>query len=230
VFLASCDGGTQGTAVGKVKPKFDPADSTHQVSYVVGNELGKRLRDMDVELDMRIVLMAFKEAAEGAQAQLSDSTIAAVDRQFKRNLRDRDRQRRQQVEGDNLAASQALLEQNRGNEGVVVTESGLQYQFLREGTGPKPRTTDRVRIRYHGTLPDGTVFDSTRDREEPVTFAVEGAIKGWTEMFQLMPVGSKVKTVIPPDLAYGRRGARTPVPIGPNTALTFEIELVEIER
>ncbi|MDR2578557.1 MAG: FKBP-type peptidyl-prolyl cis-trans isomerase [Chitinispirillales bacterium] len=229
VLLASCEGGTQGAAIGKVKPKFDPADSTHQISYVVGNDLGKRLKEMDADLDMMIVLMAFREAAEGAPAQLSDSTIAAVDRQFKRSLRDRERQRRQQLEGDNLTVSQALLEQNRGNAGVIVTESGLQYQFLKESTGPKPKATDMVRIHYHGTLPDGTVFDSSRERGEPTRFAVTGALKGWTEVLQLMPVGSKVKTVIPPELAYGRRGARTPVPVGPNTALTFEIELVAIE-
>ncbi|HYG38900.1 MAG TPA: FKBP-type peptidyl-prolyl cis-trans isomerase [Cytophagales bacterium] len=128
----------------------------------------------------------------------------------------------------NASAGRKFLEENKTKEGVRTTESGLQYQVIKEGTGPTPVLSDRVKVHYHGTLIDGTVFDSSVDRGEPVTFAVNAVIPGWTEALQLMKVGSKYKVFIPSELAYGERGA--PPVIGPNSTLIFDIELLGIEK
>ena len=108
----------------------------------------------------------------------------------------------------------------------VTTESGLQYEVLEEGDGPRPTATDQVRVHYHGTLIDGTVFDSSVDRGESITFRLDGVITGWTEGLQLMPVGSKYRFVIPSGLGYGQAGSGE---IGPNSTLIFEVELIGIE-
>ncbi len=128
----------------------------------------------------------------------------------------------------NVEAGKKFLEENKTKEGVVTTESGLQYQVITEGTGVKPTLTDRVKCHYHGTLIDGTVFDSSVERKEPAVFPVNGVIKGWTEALQMMPVGSKWKLFIPADLAYGEAGAGDKVL--PNSTLVFDVELIDIEK
>jgi FKBP-type peptidyl-prolyl cis-trans isomerase len=128
--------------------------------------------------------------------------------------------------GANKADGEAYLAENGAREGVVTTESGLQYEVLEEGAGPHPSATDQVRVHYHGTLIDGTVFDSSVERDESITFRLDGVIAGWTEGLQLMPVGSKYRFVIPSGLGYGEGGSGD---IGPNSALIFEVELIGIE-
>jgi len=224
VLLVSCEGGKSASSA----TQFDPSNEKHQASYVVGRDMGKSFRDMDVELDLDVVILALREAADSSTApQISDSAVTAINTRLRREINEKRRQKRQEVEAANLAAANEFLAKNKTAAGVVTTESGLQYTVITEGTGKKPTLTDKVKVHYHGTLPDGTVFDSSVDRGEPVTFAVTGVIKGWTEALQLMKVGSKYKIVVPPDLAYGRRGARPP--IGPNAALVFQIELLGIE-
>jgi len=126
------------------------------------------------------------------------------------------------------AEGDAFLAENKTKEGVITTESGLQYKVEKEGTGAKPTDTDRVKVHYTGTLLDGTKFDSSVDRGEPATFGVGQVIKGWTEGLKIMPVGSKYIFWIPSDLAYGERGAGQD--IKPNSVLKFEVELLEIEK
>ena len=129
---------------------------------------------------------------------------------------------------EKLKAAAEFMDANKAKENILTTESGLQYEVLTEGTGEKPAATDQVRVHYHGTLIDGTVFDSSVDRGEPTVFGVNRVIPGWTEALELMPVGSKWKVYIPAELAYGERG---PSPaIGPNSALVFEVELLEIVK
>ena len=129
----------------------------------------------------------------------------------------------------NLAAGQAFLEKNKNEPGVVVLPSGLQYKIEKEGTGEKPGPEDKVTVNYHGTLIDGTVFDSSVERGQPIQLTVDGVIKGWTEALQLMPVGSKWKLFIPADLAYGDQ-QMSGSPIEPNSVLIFEVELISIDK
>ena len=129
--------------------------------------------------------------------------------------------------GDTKEQGLKFLEENKLKEGVVVTESGLQYEVLTMGNGKKPSETDRVKVHYHGTLIDGTVFDSSVERGEPIVFGLNQVIKGWTEGVQLMPVGSKFRFYIPYELGYGERGAGQQIP--PYATLIFEVELLGIE-
>ena len=127
----------------------------------------------------------------------------------------------------NIEKGKQFLAENSKKEGVVSLPSGLQYKILKQGTGPKPTIDDKVSTHYHGTLLDGTVFDSSIQRGEPATFPLNGVIKGWTEALQLMPVGSKWELYIPSTLAYGERGAGGS--IGPHATLIFQVELLSIE-
>jgi FKBP-type peptidyl-prolyl cis-trans isomerase FklB len=124
----------------------------------------------------------------------------------------------------NLKAGETFLAENRNRPGVVETPSGLQYEIITEGDGPKPSATNKVTCHYHGTLIDGTVFDSSVLRNQPATFPLNMVIKGWTEALQLMPTGSKWRLFLPPALAYGDR--QTGAHIGPNSTLIFEVELI----
>ena len=128
---------------------------------------------------------------------------------------------------DNLAVGTKFLADNKKREGVQVTKSGLQYEVISAGKGQKPTSLDTVTVHYHGTLIDGTVFDSSVERQSPATFPVNGVIAGWTEALQLMEVGAKYKLFIPADLAYGKAGVGRD--IGPNSTLIFEVELLSIK-
>ena len=123
-----------------------------------------------------------------------------------------------------LKAGETFLAENKNRPGVVETASGLQYEIITEGNGPKPSATSKVTCHYHGTLIDGTVFDSSVLRNQPATFPLNMVIKGWTEALQLMPTGSKWRLYLPPNLAYGDR--QTGAHIGPNSTLIFEVELI----
>ena len=131
------------------------------------------------------------------------------------------------IKEKNLQEGLAFLEKNKKNKGINVTESGLQYEVIKNANGPKPTAEDQVKVHYHGTLIDGTVFDSSVDRGEPIDFPLNGVIKGWTEGLQLMSVGSKFKFYIPSEIAYGEN-PRPGGPIGPNMVLIFDVELIEI--
>ena len=135
--------------------------------------------------------------------------------------------KRKQLAAANLKAGQEFLAQNARRKGVVTLPSGLQYEILVEGAGPVPKAADAVRTHYKGMLIDGAVFDSSHDRGQPAVFQLDGVIKGWAEALQLMKVGSKWKLFVPPDLAYGERGAGRK--IGPNAVLIFEVELLGVE-
>ena len=126
----------------------------------------------------------------------------------------------------NLKAGEDFLEQNKKREGVMTTASGLQYEVLSEGSGAKPKATDKVKCHYHGTLINGSIFDSSVQRGQPATFPLNMVIKGWTEALQLMSVGSKYRLFLHPSLAYGER--QTGSVIGPNSTLIFDVELLDI--
>lgn len=195
------------------------------VSYAIGILVGSNnLKQLTSapggdELDKSVMSSAFSAASLEEELQITEEDANALVQAFFQGAGERKGQ-------ENLEAGNAFLEKNKAREGVTTTESGLQYEVLTEGTGAKPTATDQVRVNYHGTLIDGTVFDSSVDRGEPATFGVGQVIPGWTEALLLMPVGSKWKVYLPSAIAYGERGAGGD--IGPNAALIFEVELLEI--
>ena len=195
------------------------------VSYAIGILVGSNnLKQLSSapggeDLDVAVMASAFNAATLEEELKITEEEANTMVQAFFQNAGERKGQ-------DNLEVGNAFLETNKAREGVTITESGLQYEVLTAGTGAKPTAADQVRVHYHGTLIDGTVFDSSVDRGEPATFGVGQVIPGWTEALQLMPVGSKWKVYLPSNIAYGERG--TGADIGPNSALIFEVELLEI--
>lgn len=195
-----------------------PLDS---VSYAIGNDLAQMLKGQGLDsLNLKLLFTAIQDQYAGKKPALSaDEGTATVSRHI------------QKVKGEKAAKNKAVgekfLAQNKTKPGVVTLPSGLQYQVLTAGTGPKPVLTDKVKVHYHGMLIDGSPFDSSVERGEPLVLGVSGVIKGWTEALQLMPVGSKWKLFIPSDLAYGDRQAGAK--ITPGSTLVFDVELLGIE-
>lgn len=191
------------------------------IAYALGNSMGNSLITQFPDLDPAIIAQALEDVYNEKENNLFEGpqeSNAAIRTYLQKETA------RQGVE--NLKKSQDFLEENAKREEVKVTESGLQYEVIEEGDGPKPTAEDRVRVHYHGTTIDGEVFDSSVERGEPTEFPLNGVIKGWTEGIQLMPVGSKYTFYIPSELAYGERGAQGA--IEPNSALIFEVELIDI--
>ncbi|MGD0426745.1 MAG: FKBP-type peptidyl-prolyl cis-trans isomerase N-terminal domain-containing protein [Candidatus Acidiferrales bacterium] len=188
-------------------------------SYAIGMNIGKSIHRDGVDVDPNILLRGMKDALAGGKTVLTDDEAKAIMTNLQADMR------KQQAEKAQLAG-EAFLAENKTKEGVVTLPSGLQYKILTEGTGPKPTATDTVVCNYKGMLLDNTEFDSSYSRKQPLTIPVGGVIKGWTEALQLMPVGSKWQLFIPSDLAYGPQQKG---PIGPNSTLIFEVELLSIQ-
>jgi FKBP-type peptidyl-prolyl cis-trans isomerase FklB len=192
------------------------------ISYAMGINIAKNIKSQGLD---SVNTNAFAEGV--MQVMNDDSLLLDVDKS-QSMLSDYFQKLYNAKLEANATAGKKFLDENKSKEGVKTTPSGLQYIVVKEGTGAKPKVSDRVKVHYHGTLIDGTVFDSSIDRGEPIAFAINGVIPGWTEALQLMSVGAKYKLFIPSDLAYGERGA--PPVIGPNSALIFDVELLEIEK
>jgi FKBP-type peptidyl-prolyl cis-trans isomerase FkpA len=199
-----------------------------KVSYMVGMQIGGSLAQIQEEIDLKVVFSAIEGALAGKDPLLTPEQAMEVQRTFAERLQGKRAAEMQEMAVKNKAAGEAFMAKNKSAAGVQTTASGLQYQVVTNGTGPRPAATDTVRVHYVGTLLDGTKFDSSVDRGEPAQFALNAVIPGWTEALQLMPVGSKYKLWIPSELAYGDRG--TPGPIGPNATLVFDVELLEIVK
>ena len=198
-----------------------------KLGYIIGMDIGKSLRDQGADIELDALIEAIRTTFKGEEALLTAEEAAEIRQAYIQK-----RQAEQQAEtaaaaGANLAEGQKFLAENKAKEGVQVTESGLQYKVLTMGDGAKPAATDTVKVHYRGTLLDGTEFDSSYARNEPISFALNRVIAGWTEGVQLMPIGSKYMFYIAPDLAYGEAGGG---PIPPNSTLVFEVELLDIEK
>ena len=199
-----------------------------KVSYSIGLDLGKYLTNMKDRIDYEILKQGIDDGFSGVEPRLSQEEMEAAQQEFAAAIQAEQEAKLEEMKQKNSTAGQAYLEENKKKEGVVVTDSGLQYEVLKEGDGDKPKAEDTVKVDYVGTLIDGSEFDSSIKRGEPVTFPVGQVIPGWTEALQLMPVGSKFRVVIPSNLAYGEAGA--PPVIEPNSVLVFEIDLLGIEE
>ncbi|MDC8012295.1 FKBP-type peptidyl-prolyl cis-trans isomerase [Tahibacter soli] len=196
-----------------------------KVSYMVGMDVGKGLSSIKDEIDMKVVVQAIEASIKGDKTALTQEEALKIRQDFMTKLSAK-RQAEEKAKAEtNKKAGDEFLAKNKSKAGVKTTASGLQYEVIKQGTGPKPKDTDTVEVHYTGTLLDGTKFDSSVDRGQPTSFPLKGVIPGWTEGLQLMPVGSKYKFYIPANLAYGENG---PGPIGPNATLTFEVELLKI--
>jgi len=196
-------------------------------SYALGLDIGANLKNIETEVDLPALAQAIGDTLQGKTPLLTQEEAKKIREDFATKYREAQMTKAREAGERNLSEGAAFLEQNKTKDGVITTASGLQYMVLTEGTGPKPSATNRVKVHYRGTLLDGTEFDSSYSRGEPVVFGVGGVIPGWVEALQLMPVGSKYKLFIPPQLAYGERGAGDK--IGPNSTLIFEVELLSIE-
>lgn len=226
------DAKTGAAAEGKDVAKTDiPGLKTEreQVSYMVGLDMGRTLKPAKDDIDLDTMLKGIKDELNDGKKLMDEKQADAIREAFGQKMQAKQIATMLADQKKNAEAGAKFLTENGKKEGVKTTASGLQYQVITEGTGPKPKATDFVKVHYKGTLLDGKEFDSSYTRNEPTLFPVNRVIPGWSEGVQLMPVGSKYKFWIPANLAYGEQG--TPGgPIPPNAMLTFEVELLSIEK
>ena len=197
-----------------------------KVSYMIGLQLANSLQQVKDYVDVPTLTKAIQAGLSGEGRLMTDQQAQQVGMAFGQFLQQKEIARRAEQGAKNLADGEKFLAENAKKPGVRVTESGLQYQVVRAGSGPRPTAADTVKVHYRGTLLDGKEFDSSYARNEPATFPLSGVIPGWTEGVALMPVGSKYTLWIPAALAYGENGAGADIP--PNATLKFEVELLEI--
>ena len=189
------------------------------IGYALGVNIGSQIKTQFKDIDIDMLAQAIKDAYAG-ETKMTPEEAGPILQKFAMAAQAREAEENKKLGDDFLA-------ENAKKKGITTTASRLQYEIMNEGTGAKPTAESKVKVHYHGTLIDGTVFDSSVDRGEPTEFGVGQVIPGWTEALQLMSVGSKWKVFIPSDIAYGPN-PRPGGPIGPNAALIFEVELLEI--
>ena len=204
------------------------ASNEQKVSYSIGQNFADQLSQSGLDVDLNALKAGIDDVFTQSEPRLSDDAMQAAQDAVMQELQQRQAAEQEAQASANAAAGAAFLADNKQQEGVQVTDSGLQYKVLTQGEGALPAATDTVKVHYRGTLIDGTEFDSSYRRGEPAEFPVTAVIGGWTEALQLMPVGSKYQLFIPSNLAYGPGGTGPNGPIGPNATLVFEVELLEI--
>lgn len=207
-----------------------PALTTDQqmVSYSIGLDLGRNMAKQKLGLDADSLSLGIKDGFTGAQPKLSEEKMKEVLMNFQKDFVAKRTAEMQQKAQENLKAGQAFLDNNKKQTGVVTLPSGLQYKVEVMGKGEKPTANDTVTVDYTGTLINGQVFDSSEKQGHPISFKVNQVIKGWTEVLQLMPVGSTWTVYIPADLAYGQQAVGGM--IGPNETLVFKIKLISVQK
>lgn len=207
------------------EPKLDT--TAQKVSYGMGLVLGERMSNDLPDLQMEQFLQGIQHGHAGDEEtkRLTREEIQQALMAYQQQMQEDQKKQMEELAQKNKDAGEAFLAENAGKEGVETTESGLQYEVIEEGSGDKPSAEDTVRVHYTGELLSGEVFDSSRERGEPVTFALNQVIPGWTEGLQLMSEGARYKLYIPADLAYGPGGNRG---IGPNETLVFDVELLDV--
>ncbi len=218
-----------GQATGAKRPATVAAPlqtAKQKASYAIGQNIAKGLQKDEVDVDSASLARGIHDALAGNKSLLTDEEAKAALTALATEVRAKQQMKLEQISAANKKEGSEFLATNKTKDGVVTLPSGLQYKIEKEGNGPKPVPGDKVTCNYSGTLIDGKEFDSSYKRGQPVTFSVGEIIKGWNEALQLMPVGSKWQLFVPPDLAYGDRGAGQD--IGPNSTLIFEVELLSI--
>ena len=221
------DGGDSGAEDDAAQSGDAFANDDEKRSYALGMDIGNSLQELPVELNVDMLAQGVRDTIEGNDTRLSQEELDSVMQGFVKDMEAAQQDQAQEQARSNQDKGEQFLAENKDKEGVETTDSGLQYKVLEEGDGPTPSKSDSVTVHYTGELIDGTVFDSSRERGEPVTFPVDAVIPGWTEALQLMKEGAKYELYIPADLAYGERGAGAQ--IGPNETLIFDVELIEVD-
>lgn len=197
------------------------------ISYIIGHDIGKNLKTNEIEINKELFNAGISNGLSGNDSLLSEEETSKIMMQFQQEMMAKREQATAAVATEEKIKGKAFLEENKKQEGIKETPSGLQYKVITEGTGENPAAEDVVEVHYTGKLIDGTVFDSSVDRGQTVKFPLNGVIPGWTEGLQLMKPGAKYMLYIPSDLAYGDRGTG-PIPGG--ATLIFEVELISIEK
>lgn len=199
------------------------------LSYAIGTMMGQQYRSQNLQnVNGALLGRAVDDVIQGRKPLLDEAAAGAFLQAYSTRMHEQQRTEQAKQYEPVKKAGEAFLAANKTKDSVVTLPSGLQYKILKPGDGPKPVASNRVKTHYHGTLIDGSIFDSSVQRGEPVAFPVTGVIPGWVEALQLMPVGSKWKLFIPYNLAYGERGSMPNIP--PYSALVFDVELLEIEK
>ncbi len=211
-------------------PATNPTSmDTHlrDASYGIGFNMGRELTQAPFKLDVEQVVAGLRDASGGKPSAFPEAQVRAALEALQHDAAAGAEAKARQSGDANIKAGDAYRAENGTKPGVTTTPSGLQIETLTPGTGASPTATDKVKVHYTGTLIDGTKFDSSIDRGQPITFPLNGVIKGWGEGLQLMKVGGKARLVIPPSLGYGPQGTG---PIPPNATLVFEVQLLSIEK
>ena len=224
-IVSSCN--SQGVTKKSLDTEID------SLSYAIGMDVARNVQTNVSEMNKDLFLQGFNNVMDSTNLLIDKEQVQEILSTYFKKKQEAEKEKQQadalakaeEQFNDNKVAGEKFLEENKTKDGVKVTNSGLQYMVMKEGTGDKPTATSTVKVHYQGTLIDGTEFDSSIKRGEPAQFGVGQVIKGWTEGVQLMPVGSKYEFYIPADLAYGQRA---PESIGPNQTLIFEVELLDI--
>ena len=199
-----------------------------RVGYSFGFLMGKSNSDAVKDLDVNTFLQGFKDGYDGKEATLTEEQMKTTLLQYKKNQDAAEMKAFEKKAKENLEVGAKFLAENAKKPGVITTKSGLQYEVLKQGAGKRPTATSKVTVHYEGRLINGTVFDSSIDRGEPITFALNQVIAGWTEGLQLMQEGAKYRFAIPSNLAYGETGAGES--IEPDSSLIFDVELIKVEK
>lgn len=197
------------------------------VSYSIGIDVGRSFSSQQLDLTPKFVAKGIEDAMTGNDLLMADKDMEEALQRFQEEMMTKHDASQKDQSGENKKEGEEFLAANKVKEGVVTTESGLQYKVIRKGTGRTPKKTDTIETHYRGTLINGKEFDSSYERGQTANFPVSGVIKGWTEALQLMKEGAKWELYIPSELAYGARGAGNN--IGPDATLIFEIELIAIK-
>ncbi len=219
--------GAAAAVAAEIKSADDLKDARQKASYGLGVNAGNLWKSRGANIDWDAYIRGVRDAEGGDSRILTDAQIKEAMNQFQTEVQAKMQAKQAEEGAKNKKDGESFLEANKAKDGVKTTASGLQYKVNKQGDGPKPGATDKVKVHYTGTLISGKKFDSSVDRGEPITFPLNNVIKGWTEGLQLMPTGSKYQFFIPSELAYGPGG---PPAIGPNQTLIFDVELLEVEK
>jgi FKBP-type peptidyl-prolyl cis-trans isomerase FklB len=219
MVLASQVGGKENLVLKSQKDK---------ISYVIGMDMGSNFKKQSIDIDPDILVRGIKDGLSGGKSLLTEQEVLEITTAFQKEMMAKQEELNKKLGEKNKKEGEVFLAENKKKEGVKTLPSGLQYKVIKAGTGKKPKLTDTVTTNYRGTLIDGTEFDSSYRRGQAASFPVNGVIPGWTEALQLMEEGAKWQLFVPPNLAYGDRGAGRQ--IGPNATLIFEVELISIQQ